>query len=326
MSPARSGHLVRAARVAAGGLLLVVGAVLVPLPGPGSAVIFAGLLLLEREFHWARRLRLRLWEVFQVGPRLLAGMVRWVVDRAAYGLALLPVLVDRFDAGHWPQHPREYATEVVLGLLILVGVHLLYRRGDRFRALAETDALTGLGNRARFRVDLEEAVARGRTTDGPPVLAFIDVDRFKDVNDRLGHEAGDAVLKDVGRALERSIRQGRDRCYRIGGDEFAVLITGADTSGALAALHRGFAQAAPAAGQRVSCSIGIVALAEDAEDAEPDELVRRADTFMYRAKGRDRAPEPRHGLSATRVLGSAPQLRVATAKAGAEATCPGTSP
>jgi len=119
----------------------------------------------------------------------------------------------------------------------------LYRRGDRFKELAETDALTGLGNRLRFRADLAEAIAAARQSEQRLALAFIDVDDFKLINDRFGHLAGDDVLREVGRVLRRGVRDGVDRCYRIGGDEFAVLVTTMDASSAIAALHRAFAQA-----------------------------------------------------------------------------------
>lgn len=206
----------------------------------------------------------------------------WLRARVAYLLALLPVLTDWIDSGHWPQHLHELATEVVIGLLMLVGVWLLYRRGDRFKQLAETDALTGLGNRLRFRADLAEAIAKARQSGQRLALAFIDVDDFKLINDRFGHLAGDDVLREVGRVLRRGVRDGVDHCYRIGGDEFAVLVTTMDASSAITALHRAFAQASSNLTHvHMSCSVGVISLG--ASDG-PAEFVRRADELMYAAK------------------------------------------
>ena len=211
--------------------------------------------------------------------------MRRIVQRPAYLLALLPVVTDWVDVGHLPEHPREFATEIVIGLLILWGVHGLYQRAERFRRLAETDALTGLGNRLKFRADVADAVSRARARRGSLALALLDVDRLKLVNDSRGHEAGDTLLRDVGLALERVVRQGVDGCYRLGGDEFAVLLSGGDRALALEVLERAFADLAPSLGDRFTCSVGLVTLA-DAESA--DALVQRADALMYAAKRGER--------------------------------------
>jgi hypothetical protein len=154
------GQVVRVLRLAGGALLILAGLAMVILPGPGIPVLLAGLVVLERDFHVARTLRVRLTALCSSALTVLSRAARWLWGRAAYSLSLLPVLTDWVDSGHWPEHPRELATEVALGALIVIGVALLYRRGDRFRTLAETDALTGLGNRFRFRGDIEAEVAR----------------------------------------------------------------------------------------------------------------------------------------------------------------------
>jgi diguanylate cyclase (GGDEF)-like protein len=221
------------------------------------------------------------WGWWTSGPGLAARSARWALDRAAYTLALLPLFTDWIDTGHWPQHPRELATETAIGLLILIGVSLLYRRGDRFQTLAETDALTGLGNRRRFRGDLEVAVARAHQSGQVLALAFVDVDRFKEINDRWGHAAGDEALRQVARAIQRLVRQGVDGAYRLGGDEFAVLLLGADGATLVAKLRRYFEKGGTQNGPHISCSVGVVELR--AADG-PGELVRRADELMYAAK------------------------------------------
>ena len=206
-------------------------------------------------------------------PRLIG----WLRGRAAYTLALLPVLTDWVDTGHWPEHPRELATEISSGVLILIG-----------------DALTGLGNRPRFGGDIEAAVTCAREASEPLALAFVDVDRFKEINDRRGHAARDEALREVAFALQRSVRQGVDRCYRFGGDEFAILLSGSDGTSILAALARSFAKVQPRNGAPISCSVGVVTLRES---DTPGDIVRRADELMYAAKrGEFAAPDASHTL------------------------------
>lgn len=288
----RSHRFRRAARVVGGSALLTIGLVLLVLPGPGIPLLLGGLVLLQSEFHWARRAR----RTLALAARTMkpAGSIgRWIVHRAAYGLALLPVLTDWFDTGHWPQHPRELATEVVLGVLIFFGVHRLHRRAETFRSAAETDPLTSLANRRCFRRDLEAAVISARATNEQLVLVLVDVDHFKAINDSRGHAAGDDVLRMMANALSRSIREGRDRCYRIGGDEFAALLPNVTESQAMEILRRGLEGAEggpdPSTSGHLSCSVGIVALSSQ---EEPHQLVARADERMYLAKRAHSAAPP----------------------------------
>jgi len=274
-------QVLRVARIAGGTALLLAGAVLLVLPGPGIPMVLGALILLETEFHWARRLRVRLMrDAGRLGASLRSAAA-WLLSRAAYGLALLPVLTDWVDTGHWPHHPREFVTEIIVGIVIFFGVWRLHRRAERFRSLAETDPLTGLGNRARFRADLEAAVARAQDERRSVAVGIVDVDRFKSINDTFGHAAGDEVLREVGVALDRSVRQGIDGCYRLGGDEFAVLVAGPGSQHVLAALRRSFDRASKVLGEPISCSIGVVA---HRNSEGLDELVHRADSFMYAAK------------------------------------------
>lgn len=206
--------------------------------------------------------------------------LRELLDRATYVLALLPVLTDFVDTGHWPSHPREVATEVVLGLLLLVGIHRLHRRTQTLRKLVEVDPLTSLANRRAFEADLERALARARKTTERLAVAMVDVDCFKLINDSLGHAIGDAVLREVGRSFERNLRSGVDRCYRIGGDEFAILMPGLDARTALFALRRATHESSDVP-LDVRCSVGAATLLPG-ESAE--QVVRRADSAMYSAK------------------------------------------
>ncbi len=198
---------------------------------------------------------------------------------------MVPVLTDWVDSGHMPLHPREYFTEVVVGVLLAGCVWLLYREADQIRALAETDLLTGLFNRRRFQDDLVSQVAFGQRFRTPLSLVYVDVDRFKDINDRFGHAEGDRILAEIGGLLERASTRQVDRCYRLGGDEFAVLLVGSPARAGLDALLRTQTQGAASLERHgVTLSLGVVELVEG---EDPDAFAARADHAMYAAKNGD---------------------------------------
>ena len=209
-----------------------------------------------------------------------------LLERAGYVLAALPIFTDFIDTGRWPEHPRELVTEIVLGLIILLGVALLYRRVDRLKTLAETDPLTGLGNRLRFRGDLDAATLIARESGQPLTLALIDLNDFKRINDHCGHDMGDECLQAVARALERSVRQGIDGCYRLGGDEFALLIQGHGTR-VLDTLQRSFGGTEVGNHLQVTFSVGV---ASSVGLLEPGRLLKQADALMYAAKRGEQPP------------------------------------
>jgi diguanylate cyclase (GGDEF)-like protein len=163
------------------------------------------------------------------------------------------------------------------------------------RRMAEVDGLTGVCNRRHFQVLLARESERARSGGSPLTLLLADVDRFKDVNDRHGHPAGDAVLQHVARILSRRLRRS-DVVARYGGEEFAVLLPGTDAQAAFTLadeLRREIESAAaplpePAGPLRVTLSFGVASLPSDAAD-EPG-LVAAADRALYRAKhgGRNR--------------------------------------
>ena len=153
--------------------------------------------------------------------------------------------------------------------------------------LALHDPLTGLPNRALILDRISQMVARARRNDLRSAVLFLDLDDFKEINDSLGHQAGDQLLVAVGRRLAEVVRAS-DTVGRLGGDEFVVLVDG-DPEGTaveqvgprfLEALHRPFPLDAADQPVAVSASIGIAEVAGQ----EPAELLRQADVALYRAK------------------------------------------
>ncbi len=163
--------------------------------------------------------------------------------------------------------------------------------GERLRALAHHDTLTGLPNRRLFEDRLEIALAQAHRYRHRVALFFIDLDRFKQVNDALGQTAGDELLCAVAERLLACVREG-DTVARLGGDEFTLLLPGIHYAEDLAAISRKLSDSLRepfrVAGRELSvtASAGISLYPEDGEEVEA--LLRSADTAMYRAKERGR--------------------------------------
>jgi diguanylate cyclase (GGDEF)-like protein len=154
--------------------------------------------------------------------------------------------------------------------------------------MAHHDLLTGLANRTFFTAKIEEAGARLRRRGETFAIFMLDLDRFKDVNDSLGHPAGDALLKEMAQRLKSSLRE-TDALARLGGDEFAILqVAEKDQRAEAIALAVRIidivAQPFDLDGRKVSVgtSIGIALAPQDG--IEPDELLKKADLALYRTK------------------------------------------
>ncbi|MBK1649154.1 hypothetical protein CKO36_11185 [Rhabdochromatium marinum] len=158
---------------------------------------------------------------------------------------------------------------------------------QRLLHLAHHDTLTGVPNRMQLNVQLEQAIERAKRQQSHLALIFVDLDRFKSVNDRLGHQAGDALLKQVATRLKTPLR-GQDTVARISGDEFVVLLedlASAEDAGMVAEkLLACLGEAMTIADESllVSASLGISLYPRDGTDA--DTLLRNADLAMYSAK------------------------------------------
>jgi len=158
---------------------------------------------------------------------------------------------------------------------------------ERVRHLAHFDELTGLPNRTLFNQRLSHALARARRAEQSLAVLFIDLDRFKNINDTLGHDAGDRVLKEVAQRLSGCLRE-VDTVSRLGGDEFVVLIEAASRPADIAEVAQKIlaAMARPvvldAQEFHLTASIGISTSPGDSDDLQG--LMKNADIAMYRAK------------------------------------------
>ena len=163
---------------------------------------------------------------------------------------------------------------------------------ERLRSLAYYDLLTDLPNRLLFRDRLRYAIAQARRDKHPLALMFLDLDRFKTINDTLGHSTGDALLRMVADRIKCSVRES-DTVARLGGDEFTILLPNLnsrrDATPVANKLIEVLAKPMTLESQTlyVTASIGVALFPDDGDDDET--LLKQADTAMYRAKtsGRD---------------------------------------
>lgn len=212
---------------------------------------------------------------FEVPIRVAEGNHRW------FALDLNPI--HRADGGFDGLH----------GFLRDVTVER--RERERLQTEASTDPLTGLANRRLFNQTLSAKFEAARQQHIQLSLLMLDLDHFKHVNDEHGHPAGDAVLKNVARALKRVARRD-DLVARIGGEEFAIVLHETDGRGAKAAAERCLTAIREMDTRwedeslRITISVGAAAFDASAH-ASPEQLVALADAALYDAKrsGRDRA-------------------------------------
>jgi diguanylate cyclase (GGDEF)-like protein len=212
-------------------------------------------------------------------------LTRWgtAAHLALMALAYTATLV-AIDPG--PIGPSRWLTTMGLATGSAVVVRLLAERVDRLvaelRHAAATDPLTGLLNRRAFAERAGQELARARRSGEAFATLVIDVDHFKQINDRDGHAAGDEALVGLAATLERELRE-IDVVARIGGDEFAVILPATGVAGAQAAAERLRACAA------VPISIGTAVYGIDGHTGE--ELARAADAGLYDAKRRRVEPQ-----------------------------------
>jgi diguanylate cyclase (GGDEF)-like protein/PAS domain S-box-containing protein len=215
-------------------------------------------------------------------------------DADVTGAVVLPLLADQTRLGTIALFGRDKASvhpelhKLLEGVVAQVAQYLMRRRAeDDFKHLATHDALTGLPNRLLFGERASAAIARSEISKRGLAVLLIDLDRFKNVNDTLGHGAGDAVLKACSERLARSLRD-TDLIARISGDEFAVLVEPCAQPAAAIAVARKILGAIERPliiqGHEIvlTGSVGISIYHEDGRDVET--LLKHADIAMFRAK------------------------------------------
>jgi diguanylate cyclase (GGDEF)-like protein/PAS domain S-box-containing protein len=165
---------------------------------------------------------------------------------------------------------------------------------EQLQRRAFYDPLTELPNRALFLDRLQHMFHRSRRALGNPLFAvlYLDLDRFKSINDSLGHQAGDELLVNTARRLERCIRPG-DTLARLGGDEFTVLLDSinceADATGVADRIHEELSAPFDLRGYEMFTSVSVGIALSSAGYERPEDMLRDADTAMYRAKAGGRA-------------------------------------
>jgi diguanylate cyclase (GGDEF)-like protein/PAS domain S-box-containing protein len=177
--------------------------------------------------------------------------------------------------------------QIVSILSFVQDVSARIRAEERLQHMATRDALTGLPNRLLLHERLSQAIAQARRGARRVGVLFIDLDRFKNVNDTLGHRIGDELLKHVTRALSATLRE-TDLLARLGGDEFMVIVEDFDDPQVLSRIAQKLLDAIAQPFRiedhdiYVTSSIGIAVYPDDSDD--PDELLKHADVAMYRSK------------------------------------------
>jgi diguanylate cyclase (GGDEF)-like protein len=219
-------------------------------------------------------------------------------------------------------HKNATSGDVVNFIGISIDITDRKAKEERIQFLAQHDVLTELPNRGLCQQRLSEALAQARISGEKVAVLFIDLDRFKLINDTLGHHIGDGLLRTVARRLTQAVRA-EDTVSRLGGDEFVVIMRHISSRDVLDAtvnerLIPSIRQSAVVEGNTltVSCSVGVALYPDDA--LEQDELMRQADAAMYEAKaaGRDMArffsPETDQRVVARQTMEA--QLRLALAQ------------
>ncbi|MGB5324669.1 MAG: EAL domain-containing protein [Pseudomonadales bacterium] len=211
-----------------------------------------------------------------------------LADELTRPLKLLTQKAAQIKSGDYSL-PAEKFQQDEIGQLASTLSHMcetIAEREQKIIGLAYADSLTGLPNRALFEDRLNQAVSQNKRSGGNFSVVLMDLDRFKYINDVLGHEAGDFVLCEVARRLESVLRES-DTVARLGGDEFAMLLAGGSEYHVQAAINKimdVFDEPVTLNSQSldVACSLGVASFPAHGED--PSLLLRRADMAMYAAK------------------------------------------
>jgi diguanylate cyclase (GGDEF)-like protein len=258
---------------------------------PRPAIVAVGLVLITAIAYFD----------YLTGPRILLNifyllpvmLVAWACGSSACGLIVavgtflvgpLEAMVTGFNSVSLPVAIWNGAVRLSVFCIVLFLMAKVRTLMSKLEEQALVDELTGLANLRALRETGATEIERSRRFNHPLSLAYLDIDDFKAVNDRVGHAAGDRVLvalASVARATMRSI----DTVVRVGGDEFVILMpeTGDETALPLAdRLRAAFSRAVKVEGVPITCSIGLASFRRS--PASVDEMLATADELMYEAK------------------------------------------
>ncbi len=271
--------------VAAGGLFLSIAIAAMIATGPGmgfrgSILVVAGVVV-----------------IYLAAPLTLVGST---VLGVLYSAITIPTWLVTTDA--WTSTDVPYVlAAVLLGHLIMFAEarrsqherRVLYAQREALREMTTADPLTGVRNRRSFDQQLDRQWQAWAAGEGPLSLLMIDIDHFKDLNDSVGHAAGDHALRAVAETIRRALPDAGCEVARYGGEEFACLLPGWDHAGAVTiaatVLRAVRAESIQAPGPRGVLTISIGVATATPDTAAAGELVDAADQRLYRAKqaGRD---------------------------------------
>ncbi len=210
-------------------------------------------------------------------------------------LAVVPWISDYAETGHWPQRPIEYFNEITAsGITLLLGVlvlFLIYEHHHDVESLLVTDPLTGVYNMRFFSEKLRWVFVASHRTKIKSTLLFLDLDGFKKYNDTHGHLAGNKLLELMGEVLLGSTRKFVDWPFRIGGDEFAVLMEFSGRESAESLAERLKLRYRKETEDEVTLTVGIAEIDDSMKDER--QWIERADAEMYRMKRESAGQESR---------------------------------
>lgn len=182
-----------------------------------------------------------------------------------------------------PVAARFGFTLVAVSIFSAILIRVTTEQQKKLHAMAATDPLTGLYNRTLLDETLDQAIERSRRTGTPMTLLAVDLDHFKNINDSMGHDAGDSVLRGVGEFLRNRVRR-VDRVFRLGGEEFLALLNDTDLAGGshiAEELRATVASLELLPGWPITISVGVATLGPKEDSLQ---WMRRADDNLYRAK------------------------------------------
>ena len=201
-------------------------------------------------------------------------------------LAIVPWISDYAEMGRWPERPIEFFNEITASCItILLGaliMFLIYEHHKDIENLLVTDHLTDVYNIRFFSDKLRWVFVASKRTKMKSTLLFMDLDGFKKYNDTYGHLAGNKLLEIMGDILLRSTRRFVDWPFRVGGDEFAVLMEFSDRRSAEGLAHRLKSRFNRETHSKVTLTVGISEIKDSMKDEK--QWIEEADAEMYRMK------------------------------------------